>query len=886
MKTLRMQESLPPRKSLIDAKDQFLQDLQKALAKENTIAGHISRIERVPKPAVADSPEVRVRFGLVQSFIRRVHDKRVHEKNAEKLQTLIEHTRRELAALRAPRVAKVTTRDTLTIHYRNGVVKPTARVGTPSRYHWEMQSGAQAWSQIGATGDTDIRPGLVDGEVRLSYDRGALLSNRVKLSTVIKRQAAAAKRKQYRFRVGEPAFEQRCRGVAGRIQRLLKPPRHLVDADFQTRVFQDRVAQLPEHLNLSVLEVIDLCETGTTADSEYVHMIEFVEPTVYLNPRKLHAELRDIYDGKRLALRLPTGAEPEPEETKAHEDDNVVEQAQRAGREERERRRLDREQKRLDAQEREQRKKRVEEDQRRRDAEQAAAADKAQQEKERIEREQADAAEEARQEKERIEREQAAAIKQAQIEEAQRKEELRIAEERHAEDIARLEREKQLASERQRTASRNMMRVFGTKAEGVEELGADAWFMTVLGNIYTMSGTGGSATLVKNDTEGTAEEKANAAQWFKDPDALRLAQEAKKAKTELKRERERLEKEAAAADAAAAAEQARLEQEAADAAAAAAAEQARLEQEAADAAAAEQARLEQEAADAAAAERQSKIQALREDPEQLAFIKYVFTTYDKNGNNKIDELEMVQAYMGTTRVVAGAGAKVIRENDQDGDGRIDLDEFIDWCAVSGVMANEQWKQAAAEFKASLVDQAGESKQETVHEFGNKTIQYALKNKKVRVGDLFRVKGKTYRKRNSKGGYDRVADAPPSGGNNLMLVSAQQPPGELSAMIDNMTDDWVSSDEELNFAEQSENDSMEFAASSSLDTDSDLDFAQSSERSVQANSSEEESHSKTSSGMEFAESSAAETDSDLEFAESSDKTSSGLEFAESSAVESD
>ena len=120
----------------------------------------------------------------------------------------------------------------------------------------------------------------------------------------------------------------------------------------------------------------------------------------------------------------------------------------------------------------------------------------------------------------------------------------------------------------------------------------------------------------------------------------------------------------------------------------------------------------------------------------------------------------------------------------------------------------------------------------------------------------------------------------------MLVSAQQPPGELSAMIDNMTDDWVSSDEELNFAEQSENDSMEFAASSSLDTDSDLDFAQSSERSVHANSSEEESHSKTSSGMEFAESSAAETDSDLEFAESSDKTSSGLEFAESSAVESD
>jgi hypothetical protein len=75
----------------------------------------------------------------------------------------------------------------------------------------------------------------------------------------------------------------------------------------------------------------------------------------------------------------------------------------------------------------------------------------------------------------------------------------------------------------------------------------------------------------------------------------------------------------------------------------------------------------------------------------------------------------------------------------------------------------------------------------------------------------------------------------------------------------------------------------------LDTDSDLDFAQSSERSAHPVSSDEEESSekgKTSSGMEFAESSSAETDSDMEFAETSDKTSSGLEFAESSAVESD
>lgn len=111
-------------------------------------------------------------------------------------------------------------------------------------------------------------------------------------------------------------------------------------------------------------------------------------------------------------------------------------------------------------------------------------------------------------------------------------------------------------------------------------------------------------------------------------------------------------------------------------------------------------------------------------------------------------------------------------------------------------------------------------------------------------------------------------------------------GDLTAMIQNMSDNWVSSDEELDFAEQSENESLEFAASSSLDTDSDMDFAQSSERGEL--NSEESSLDKVvvSSGMEFAESSSAETDSDMEFAETSDKTSSGLEFAESSAVDSD
>ena len=90
-----------------------------------------------------------------------------------------------------------------------------------------------------------------------------------------------------------------------------------------------------------------------------------------------------------------------------------------------------------------------------------------------------------------------------------------------------------------------------------------------------------------------------------------------------------------------------------------------------------------------------------------------------------------------------------------------------------------------------------------------------------------------------------------------------PSGELTEMVANMTDDWASSEDELNFAEDSEvEEPAEFAASSS------------------ANSNE-------SGSLEFAESSAVETDSDNDvLASMTGKTSSGLEFAESSAVDSD
>ena len=148
----------------------------------------------------------------------------------------------------------------------------------------------------------------------------------------------------------------------------------------------------------------------------------------------------------------------------------------------------------------------------------------------------------------------------------------------------------------------------------------------------------------------------------------------------------------------------------------------------------------------------------------------------------------------------------------------------------------------------------------------------------------------------KGDEKELADLIRTAESKMSIV----PPGELSEMLNNMTDDWASSDEELNFAMDSENEDMEFAASSAVDTDdSDLDFAESSDKKTSSGLEFAES-SHTSSGLEFAASSAVdsdksedfavsssvETDSDLDFAESSGKTSSGLDFAESSAVESD
>ena len=115
---------------------------------------------------------------------------------------------------------------------------------------------------------------------------------------------------------------------------------------------------------------------------------------------------------------------------------------------------------------------------------------------------------------------------------------------------------------------------------------------------------------------------------------------------------------------------------------------------------------------------------------------------------------------------------------------------------------------------------------------------------------------------------------------------QHTPGDLSMMLAEMSDDWATSEDELNFAEESDS---EFKSSSGVD------FAESSATSgpdfAESSSAETDDESLISSNaLSFAESSASDgpvipSSDAMEFAESSDavseKKTSDIDFAESS-----
>jgi hypothetical protein len=240
--------------------------------------------------------------------------------NKKVLQDMLDEAREDLKNLKKTRKTKRTI-NTLTILYTRGIIRPNVYPAARRRYHWELKTNNQPFLPIGDPGDLAIKPDEYAGKVRLHYNHNnkQVISNEIDLSNCVRKQSAAAKRKQWRFEKTDSEFIARCKGVAGRILRLTQPKvlnNPVVNATrFSMRIFQDRVSKLPEHLDLMPVEIISLCEhklrrSGTSAkDQQYIKMVEFCEPTVHLNPAGRRKKLKSIAAGKDLQLVLndPSG---------------------------------------------------------------------------------------------------------------------------------------------------------------------------------------------------------------------------------------------------------------------------------------------------------------------------------------------------------------------------------------------------------------------------------------------------------------------------------------------------------------------------------------------------------------------------------------------------
>jgi len=272
-------------------------------------------VERTKKDLVEIAEAIKQEKAIIVTLTKEPNERAEHQNGVKRLERMQKETEDELTRLKQSKdILPDNKMKPLNIMFRGGIIQPIRYPAARDvdKYHWEYCSQFQPWDRIGESGQMEIRPNLTEGKVRLHYDEANdhLISNDIDIGTVIKRQASSAKRQQYRFGREDPEFIARCKGVAGRILRLTEPRIRITtmfnmdDARFSMRVFQDRVARLPEHLGMDVAAIIDLCQYGQADDDDYIKMIEFCEPTIYLNPSGLRRELKDIGSGRRVVLRL------------------------------------------------------------------------------------------------------------------------------------------------------------------------------------------------------------------------------------------------------------------------------------------------------------------------------------------------------------------------------------------------------------------------------------------------------------------------------------------------------------------------------------------------------------------------------------------------------
>ena len=664
---------------ILQAKNDFLDKLNNALDEEKSFATilrptlkqttvetreqileRLARDLKNPQPATKHNEPIHLKFGdYMDKFVTRVQDAHTHQENVGKLSRLIETTRLELAHRTTTVSENPPKKKSIHIKFKDGAIRPTHKVSRNlDLYHWELNSDAQPWTSIGI--DSEIRPMISAGEVRLHYKGDEYVSNKINIATVIKRQASAAKRKQYRFELEDVEFQQRCAGVAGRIQRLLSPPvRNITNASFDMRVFQDRVAKLPTHLNVNLSEIVDLCEENDITDPDYIAMVEFIEPTVHLNPRKLHSELKDIYEGKRILLKIDereVRAAPSPAPSSAPRNLFMLDSSSTKEDEGETKRQISRARAELEKQQRLQEEKYTQEQAKKLRLEQEEIARKAQEDNDRLERErqqqvtdaeaaaeklrleQEEIARKAQEEDDRLERE-----RQQQVADAEAAaEKLRVEQDELArkaqEDNERLQKEHELIARQKEnvdilTSSVSIMseytKVTG-KGSGQENSNGNEWFI-VNGKNDTQSVYKTTKTN-KSPPRKSTMEKANAAGWYSkeftnererklEQEKEKLQQDTEDIARKAQEDNERLERERQqqVADAEASAEKLRLEQE--EIARKAQEDNERLERErlqqvADDEAAAEKLRLEQDDIARKAQEEDDRLE--RERQQQVA----------------------------------------------------------------------------------------------------------------------------------------------------------------------------------------------------------------------------------------------------------------------------
>ena len=1058
---------------IIRAKEIFLTKMEAALVEEKTIDTILKR--RPPtKPTETreqiltrlandlnsngdtkddETPSVDINISYVDymdNFVARVQDEHQHEDNVKKLRQLISTTRRELTSLNKVYRPIVKKKRTLHIRFQDDAIRPTHKVlprNMPS-YHWELKSDTQPWSSIGIA--PLVEPQTCGGQVRLHFNGNEYISNTICIESVIRRQASTAKRKQYRFTTDDLEFKQRCTGVAGRILRLISPPvRNITSASFDMRVFQDRVSQLPEHLDLNITDIIELCEENDTSEHNYVAMVEFIDPVIHLNPKKLYSELKAIYEGLRIQLIIDQSDKTVVEEKTPKKklfileepnEDDIVPKGRNTRRQRKQEEDARLEQERLqfekDAQEKEQALQREQEEITRKNEEEDARLererlqleDETREKEQALQREQEEITrkneeEDARLEQERLQlevetREKEQALQQKQEE---REERTRINNEKRVaqHDINERQQEKQRAS----TSTMNIMKEYDAvtgKNSGQENSGGNQWFI-VKTNVYKTTKTNNSPPRKKTMGE------ANAAGWYskdffdqqtigdetvkqaflqeqeeitrknKEEDArleqerLQLEKDAQEKEQALQREQEEITRKNKEEDARLEQERLQLEKDAQEKEQALQREQEEITRKNKE----EDARLEQERLQLEV-ETREKEQALQREQEEITrknedarlererlqlekdtqekerqslveklsvadkeYIKYVFDWYDKDpkdGHIELSELTNALTAVGSD---SSAAKEMLLEYDKDGNGNIDYDEFVIWCATTNAV--QSWKKSNLTFgREQIVEdkyskmtmselkkyaaKLNKKKKKTIQKYSElrageeETLREMIRaseavedkySKMIRASEavedkyskmsmselkkyaakLNKKKKKTIQKYSELRAGDEETLREMIRASESKMSTITQPSGELSEMLQNMTDDWVSSDEELNFAVESENEDLEFAASSAIDTDdSDMDFAEVIVKTKSAQSSGVEFAQSSgvefaqssdvefaqssgvefaqSSDVEFAASSAIDTDSDMEFATSSGKNSSGLDFADSSAVESD